>query len=164
MGRWTNIVPFKYNNAIIFQYHSYLLVRTESILYFASDRPGGFGGSDLYRCEYKDSSWSEPENLGNTINTSGNEVYPFINTEGTMFFASDGHAGMGKKDLFFSTWTLKGWSAPVHIDPPINSAGDDFSLIQTVLSPPDILPRTGTGLMIFSDSKQKFPSFIIVIH
>jgi hypothetical protein len=71
----------------------------------------------------------EPENLGKVINTSGNEVSPFINYAGELFFASDGHPGLGKKDLFMSTETPDGWIAPVHLDPPINSPYDDFSLI-----------------------------------
>jgi hypothetical protein len=127
-GKWTNIVPFKYNNAS-YSNTTPNLSPDGKYLYFASDRPGGFGGSDLYRCEFIDSTWSEPINLGNIINTSGNEVYPFINSAGMMFFASDGHKGLGKKDIFFSTELSDGWMAPVHLDPPINSQGDDFSLI-----------------------------------
>lgn len=127
-GKWTNIRPFKYNNEL-YSNTTPFLSPDRKYLYFASDRPGGFGGSDLYRCEYIDSSWAEPENLGAVINTKGNEVYPFINSAGELFFASDGHTGLGKKDLFMSTENSNGWIAPFHLDPPINSKDDDFSLI-----------------------------------
>jgi PKD domain/WD40-like Beta Propeller Repeat len=126
--KWTNIKPFKYNNES-YSNTTPFLSPDGKYLYFASDRPGGFGGSDLYRCKYIDSSWMEPENLGKVINTSGNEVSPFINYAGELFFASDGHPGLGKKDLFMSTEIPNGWIAPVHLDPPINSPYDDFSLI-----------------------------------
>lgn len=127
-GRWTNIKPFKYNDEL-FSNTTPFLSPDGKYLYFASDKPGGFGGSDLYRCEYIENSWSEPENLGKVINTSGNEVYPFINSSGELFFASDGHPGLGKKDIFMSKETFAGWITPVHLDPPINSPDDDFSLI-----------------------------------
>ncbi|HUX57393.1 MAG TPA: PKD domain-containing protein [Bacteroidales bacterium] len=86
-GEWTNIEPFKYNND---QYSNTtpFLSPDGKYLYFASDMPGGFGGSDLYRCEYLDANWSEPENLGEVINTKGNEVYPSINSAGELFFTS----------------------------------------------------------------------------
>jgi PKD domain/WD40-like Beta Propeller Repeat len=127
-GKWTNISPFKYNDPS-YSNTTPFLTPDGKCLYFASDRPGGFGGSDLYRSEYRDSSWTEPVNLGSIINSAGNELSPFINSEGLLFFASDGHPGLGKKDLFMSRETSAGWSIPLHLDPPINSPFDDFSLI-----------------------------------
>jgi len=127
-GKWTKIMPFKYNNDL-YSITTPFLSLDGKYLYFASDKPGGFGGSDLYRCKFVDNSWSEPENLGTVINTVGNEVYPFINSDGELFFASDGHPGLGKKDLFMSKETSTGWITPIHLDPPINSQFDDFSLI-----------------------------------
>jgi len=126
-GEWTNIEPFSYND-IKYSTTTPFLSPDGKFLYFASDRPGGFGGSDLYRCEYKDNKWSEPVNLGGVINTKGNEAYPFINSTGELFFASDGHPGLGKKDLYLSKENKDGWIAPLHLDPPINSKSDDISL------------------------------------
>jgi outer membrane protein OmpA-like peptidoglycan-associated protein len=91
--------------------------------------PGGFGGTDLYRCIYQNGEWGEPENLGETINTKGNEVYPYIAPNGDLFFASDGHEGLGKKDLFLSRLNDLHWIEPVHLHAPINSRDDDFGLI-----------------------------------
>jgi len=98
-------------------------------LYFASDMPGGFGGSDLYRSEWKDGGWTEPHNLGAGINTSGNEAYPFIAVNGVLFFASDGHEGLGGKDIFLSRFEEGQWMSPIHLAPPLNSEEDDFGLV-----------------------------------
>ena len=127
-GEWTNIEPFSYNNK---EYSNTTpsLSPDGKYLYFASDRPGGYGGSDLYRCEYIEGNWEEPENLGGIINTKGNEIYPFVNASGELFFASDGRPGLGKKDLYLSIEKKDGWIAPIHLDPPINSKRDDISLI-----------------------------------
>jgi hypothetical protein len=97
-------------------------------LYFASDMPGGFGGADLYRSEWKDGTWGEPVNLGEKINTEGSEVYPFVAQNGDLFFASDGHAGLGGKDIFLSRPDGKQWKSPVHLESPLNSEKDDFGL------------------------------------
>jgi outer membrane protein OmpA-like peptidoglycan-associated protein len=98
-------------------------------LYFASDKSGGFGGSDLYYSQWKDDYWNDPVNLGPVINTKGNEVYPFLNPAGELFFASDGHPGFGKKDIFFSRFSEGEWLDPVHLDAPVNSPDEDFGII-----------------------------------
>jgi outer membrane protein OmpA-like peptidoglycan-associated protein len=98
-------------------------------LYFGSDMPGGFGGTDLYRTEKKDGIWSEPVNLGEKVNSAGNEVYPFIAANGDLYFASDGHGGLGKKDLFLTRMSGSDWITPFHLETPINSEYDDFGMI-----------------------------------
>jgi len=98
-------------------------------LYFASDHPEGYGGSDLYRSEWKAGGWSEPLNLGAEINTSGNEAYPFVAVNGDLFFASDGHAGLGGKDIFLTRLVDRHWMNPVHLEHPLNSEEDDFGLV-----------------------------------
>ena len=98
-------------------------------LYFASDKPGGYGGSDLYFCQWMGTYWADPVNLGGVINTSGNESYPFINSSGELFFSSDGHPGLGGKDIFFSRFSDSAWIEPIHLDPPVNSSSNDFGII-----------------------------------
>ncbi len=73
--------------------------------------------------------WDDPVNLGSTINTKGNEAYPFVTAAGELFFASDGHPGIGGKDIFYSKQKGNEWLSPVRLDPPINSQYDDFGLI-----------------------------------
>jgi hypothetical protein len=102
-------------------------------LYFASDKPGGYGGSDLYYCRWKNDYWDDPVNLGPVINTKGNESYPFINSAGEFFFSSDGHPGLGGKDIFFSRLSDTSWIAPICLDPPINSQYDDFGIFTDTL-------------------------------
>jgi outer membrane protein OmpA-like peptidoglycan-associated protein/tetratricopeptide (TPR) repeat protein len=99
-------------------------------LYFASDKPGGYGGVDLYK-SIRDQSgnWAAPVNLGPAINTSGDEMFPFVANDGTMYFASNGHVGLGGLDVFSSTATKDGWTAPENLGFPINTNSDDFNYI-----------------------------------
>jgi outer membrane protein OmpA-like peptidoglycan-associated protein len=131
-GKWTKIREFRYNNEM-YNITSPCLSQDGKRLFFASDMPGGFGGSDLYYCKWQDNYWGEPVNLGPVINTTGNESYPFINASGDLFFSSDGHPGLGGKDIFFSQFSDTSWLAPVHLDPPVNSKFDDFGIVTDTL-------------------------------
>ena len=102
-------------------------------LYFACNKEGGFGGYDLYVSsrmgEGDELSWSSPINMGNKINTQGNEVFPFLTTEDTLYFASDGHQGMGGLDIFRAVEYGERWQQPQNLKAPMNSGSDDFGLI-----------------------------------
>lgn len=101
-------------------------------LFFISNMDGGYGGTDIYTCKKQGFFWSQPINLGPTINTSGNEMFPFIADDGFLYFASDGHIGFGGLDLFKSIFEHNEWSYPVNLGPPFNSSKDDFGyLIKT---------------------------------
>ena len=96
-------------------------------LYFVSDAPGGYGGKDIWFAEYDGGEWMGATNLGPQINTSGDEMYPTIRRDGSLYFASNGHPGYGGLDLFKavpqdSTWVL------FNLGAPFNSAGDDFAI------------------------------------
>jgi outer membrane protein OmpA-like peptidoglycan-associated protein len=99
-------------------------------LYFSSDRPGGFGGMDIYLSTKIGSKWSEPVNLGPTVNTAGNEIFPFISQKDKLFFASDGHKGIGGLDVFVveksKNSNEKSWVNRKNIGKPLNSKKDDF--------------------------------------
>ena len=100
-------------------------------LYFASNRKGGVGALDIYRCLRKeDGSWSDPLNLGKTINTPQNEKTPFIHSDShTLYFTSDGHQGVGGFDIFYARATGDStWEKPQNIGYPINSEKDDLGL------------------------------------
>ena len=99
---WTKIRELRINNEW-YNVTTPWSLRDGKRLYFASDKPGGYGGSDLYYCQWNNDYWDEPVNLGPVINTKGNESYPFMNSAGEFFFSSDGHPGIGGKDIFFST-------------------------------------------------------------
>jgi outer membrane protein OmpA-like peptidoglycan-associated protein len=93
-------------------------------LFFASIRPGGVGGSDIYRCRKNpDGSWSEPENLGLGVNTPKNEEGPFLSNDGlTLYFASEGHANLGEQDIFMSFWDEadQRFTQAMNLGPPVN--------------------------------------------
>lgn len=124
-GEWTDLRPFPYNNTS-YSLTTPALDPTGKILVFASDMPGGYGGTDLYISRFNEDRWSVPENLGSRINSTGNEVYPFISGSGSLFFTSDRAGGLGKKDIYLADSSGTGWLNPACLESPINSESDDF--------------------------------------
>lgn len=99
-------------------------------LYFVSDMPGGVGGKDIWRCPILDSEFGAVENLGPSINTPGDEMFPFLHEDGTLYFSSNGWPGMGGLDLFQAlpdTLSDAGWKIQ-NLGYPINSSADDFGI------------------------------------
>lgn len=94
-------------------------------LYFASNRPGGYGGYDIYVSRLEDGKWTTPANLGAAINTEGNEITPHI-TEAKLYFASDFHIGLGGYDLFEAAKSGDTWAPPINMGNGINSTSDDY--------------------------------------
>jgi len=127
-GKWANVQPTNLNNPNYIVYHP-SLNKNASKLYFASDMPGGFGGTDIYVSAVNaDGSLGEAKNLGAIVNTEGNEAFPFIHPEeGTLYFSSDGFVGYGLMDVFAS---VKGANDEIvnviNLGEPINSKKDDF--------------------------------------
>lgn len=100
-------------------------------IYFASNRPGGYGGLDLWKTTMtSEGTFSEPVNLGSNINTENDETAPFIHPDGsTIYFASNGHPGMGGRDLFFATLLAdSSWNKPVNLGYPINTPADELNI------------------------------------
>lgn len=98
-------------------------------LYFISNMKGGYGGTDIYVCRKLGFTWSKPINLGPTVNTSGNEMFPFVGDDNYLYFASDGHIGFGGLDIFKTTFERNSWTYPVNLGLPFNSEKDDFGFI-----------------------------------
>jgi outer membrane protein OmpA-like peptidoglycan-associated protein/tetratricopeptide (TPR) repeat protein len=127
-GKWQNVVALPFNSEAYSCGHP-ALSRDAQTLVFASDMPGGFGGTDLY-VSYRDGlGWSNPLNLGPGINTEGNERFPYLHEDGTLFFASDGLPGIGGMDIFAAPIEGSGWDGPQNLGYPLNSAADDFSIV-----------------------------------
>ncbi len=97
-------------------------------LYFVSDRPGGFGGKDIWMTVEKGGKFDKPINLGSQINTPGDEMFPFIRENGELFFSSDYHPGLGGLDIFKAIKDEKGSWSVQNMKAPINSPGDDFGI------------------------------------
>lgn len=105
------------------------LSRDGQTLYFASDMPGGEGGSDLYRSEKINGQWSTPQNLGKGINTPYDESFPLLWQDSILYFSSEGHYGMGGLDVFYSLRQPSGaWDGAINMGYPFNSGYDDFGV------------------------------------
>lgn len=98
-------------------------------LFFASDMPGGQGGSDLYFCEWLNGQWSPPVNLGSDVNSSSAENYPFMHPSGRLYFSSDRPGGKGRFDVYYSMLTMGRWDTPSALPEPVNSSADDFAFV-----------------------------------
>ncbi len=128
-GKWTNELAFPYNNPEYSIGHA-ALSKDGMVMYFASDMPGGYGGVDLYRTSKTNDGWSKPENLGKEINTEGNEMFPFLHSNNTLFFASDGHIGLGGLDNFLvQIKEDNSFEKILNMGYPINDKRDDFALV-----------------------------------
>ena len=127
-GEWTAPVALPFDHAEYSVGHP--AVSTDGTrLYFCSDQPGGFGGTDLYVSHYEDGTWSKPTNLGEQVNTDGNEMFPYLHNDQTLYFASTGHPGLGGLDMFKVSASLSDTSAVQNVGYPINTSEDDFGLI-----------------------------------
>lgn len=124
-GTWGNIKEFEYNNKDYSVGHPTISADNKT-LYFISDMPGGFGGTDLYSSNWENNKWGTPKNLGNIINTSGDEMFPYIHANGNIYFSSNGHAGLGGLDIFCFDYTK---NTVANMGYPINTMKDDFGII-----------------------------------
>lgn len=129
-GEWSKPKALPFNNDAYSVAHPALSV-DETKLYFSSDMPGGEGESDIYEVTINsDGSFGEPKNLGKIINTEGKETFPFVSVNNDLYFASDGHVGLGGLDVFvIPLEEQKDENSVVNIGKPVNSQGDDFSFI-----------------------------------
>jgi len=130
-GKWVNITPLSFTSDSYQTAHP-ALSPDEKTLYFTSDMPGTHGQSDLFRVKInEDGSFGNVENLGDTINTRGRETYPFISDENELYFASDGHLGLGGLDIFVTKIPKEGlaFKEVLNVGEEANSSKDDFSLI-----------------------------------
>ncbi|HTH56846.1 MAG TPA: OmpA family protein [Cyclobacteriaceae bacterium] len=126
-GGFSKITPFDFNSEDYSVGHATFTKRGNRI-YFAANFEGGFGGSDIYYSDFVDNEWSKFINAGSSVNTAGDELYPFFVNDSTFYFASNGHGGFGGLDLF-SSKIKRGKIAVVrNLGFPVNTSFDDFSL------------------------------------
>jgi len=130
-GSWSEVQTFSKNISKIDSWESQPTVSSDGkTIIFASDRKGGYGKIDLYETTFKNGQWSNPENLGDKINSNENEKSPYLHTDGkTLFFASQNFPTLGGFDIFYSRKDSSGnWQQPKNIGYPINSVADEISL------------------------------------
>ena len=138
---WVNIVELPFNNNTYSVGHP-SLSSDGNTLYFASDAPGGLGGTDLYKVSINGENFGTPENLGDAINTPGNEVFPFIAQDNRLYFSSDGHKGYGLLDIF----VVEGEDVQ-NLGEPMNSSHDDFGFFVSPDSSEGYVSSNRTGGM-----------------
>ncbi|WP_373511845.1 tetratricopeptide repeat protein, partial [Persicitalea sp.] len=127
-GQWTDPSYLPINDSLAWD-ASPAFSRDGKTLYFASQRAGGAGGIDLYRTNMDASGrFSTPVNLGKDINTAGDEMFPYVSPDNKLYFASDGHPGLGKLDLFVATRS-QGIVSIENMGLPFNTPQDDFGLV-----------------------------------
>ncbi len=125
-NKWVKTYNFPYNGSEYNIAHPAIHPSGDTLV-FSSNMEGGFGNSDLYMSVRENGTWSKPENLGERINTQGNEMFPVFSPDGLLFFSSDGHEpNYGQLDIYFIT--LSGKEKPVNPGNRLNSAMDDFGL------------------------------------
>ena len=144
-NKWTNITELPFNSNNYSTAHP-ALSPDEKTLYFASDMPGSIGESDIYKVTINpNGGYGAPENLGNSINTEGKETYPYLTSENEIYFASDGHPGLGGLDVFVGDIDNSGKVSNIqNVGADVNSPKDDFAYI--------IDPETRRGF--FSSNKE----------
>jgi hypothetical protein len=123
--------PFKYNS-LQYDVGQPSVSSDGKYLFFASDMPGGQGGSDLYYCESLNGEWSAPVNLGSKVNSAGADNYPFMHPSGRLYFTSNRAGGIGGLDIYYTSLTNGTWNDPDILAEPINSTSDDFALVADV--------------------------------
>ena len=125
---WGNLIPFEHNDPN-FNYGHPSVSPDGRRLYFASDRAGGEGGTDIWYCDNLGNQWGVPQNMGPKVNTPGNEMYPHMARNGTLYFASNGHPGLGGVDIFYSRTTPDGPGNVFNLGYPMNTQYNDHSLM-----------------------------------
>jgi hypothetical protein len=124
----TSLRPFKYNNSEYEVAHP-SVSRDGRYLFFASDMPGGQGGSDIWYCEFINNDWSAPVNPGPEVNSPDSENYPYMHPSGRLYFTSSRSGGLGKLDVYYTSLYNGKWDTPEHLPSPINSPADDFAFV-----------------------------------
>lgn len=129
-GKWSEPIPFAFNNEAYSAGHP-CLSADGNTMYFTCDMPGSFGGADIYRTtKNAKGEWAQPENLGDKINTEGDETFPFYEeTNGRLLFVSDGRFGLGGTDIFIANTNGSSFDSPINAGTPLNTRYDDFSVI-----------------------------------
>lgn len=125
---WKKSKPFTYNKPDEYNTGYPSLSANGSVLYFASDMPGGYGGMDIYVCYKTGDNWSGPQNLGERVNTPGDEIAPFIDGN-ALYFSSNYLPGFGGMDVFRAEYINNKWSKILHLGTGVNTPSDDYGLV-----------------------------------
>lgn len=159
-GKWSAPKQLPFNNPSYSVGHP-AFSPDDKTLYFSSNMPGGYGGSDLYKASFDGTTWGEPINLGKTLNTSGNEVFPYVSKKGTLYFSSEGHRTLGGLDVFMSKNHGGVWSAPVNLAYPLNTSQDDFGVMVNDDDVTGLVSSNRSGVDMIYEFKAVPPTFVV---
>ncbi len=149
-GKWTTPEDFYPVNEDLYSTAHPAIGEEPNKLYFISDNPKGYGGTDIYYTEFINGLWQKPVNLGPSINTAGNELFPYVDGN-KLYFSSDGHPGMGRLDIFEATDIGNGtWDLVTNLQPPVNTAFDDFGF-STWSNPSNVFFSTNRSKDSYND-------------
>jgi hypothetical protein len=126
-GVWSKPETFIFNDST-YSFSQPCIDKEEKMFFFDSDIKGGFGGLDIYLSLNINDKWTDPINLGPIINSPGNEIYPFYDSTGTLFFSSDYHLGIGGYDIFRAIQENGDFVRIENLKSPINSSSNDFGV------------------------------------
>ena len=143
-GALFDVVPFKFNGERYSNAHP-SFSNDGKTMYFASTMPSGLGGSDIYYSTFAEGQWSEPVNVGDAVNTAGNESFPFIANDTTLYFSSNGHGSLGGLDIYVSYKRNGRYTIPVNPGAPLNTRFDDFSFVCDSLGRSGFIASNETG-------------------
>lgn len=128
-GRWSKPESAFSFNSMDYSVGHPALSDDEQTIYFMSDKPGGYGKTDIYySIKQKNGEWGKPVNAGNFVNTFGYELFPYYSETGKLYFSSNAHPGMGQLDIFYAEYMDAKWVNVQNMKPPINSIGNDFGI------------------------------------
>ena len=130
-GDWTNVQELPFNSDDYSTAHP-ALSKDGNLLYFVSDMPKGIGGKDIYVSRWENGQWSKPINMGKELNTRQDEVFPFVDEVGNLYFSTSGRkGGLGGLDVYYAVLSKDGTKVieVIHLDTPINSKADDFGIV-----------------------------------
>ena len=125
---WGKLEEFAYNSNDYSIGHP-TITKDGQTMYIVSDMPGGLGGTDLYSTRFESGAWTKPQNLGPSVNTPSNEMFPTIHHDSILYFSSEGRHTLGGLDIFYSINHSGAWTEAQNMKYPINSSNDDFGVI-----------------------------------
>ncbi|MFI5148313.1 MAG: OmpA family protein [Bacteroidia bacterium] len=162
-GKWIHVTELPFNSNEYSAGHPSLSADGKT-LFFISDMPGGYGGTDIYKVSIEGLTCSKPENLGPRVNSVGNEMFPYYDEDGSLYFSSDGRNTMGGLDVFVTSWDGSRWLKPENLNAPLNSAADDFAFIPDKKDKTKALVssnRSGTDALY--EVKKNAPTFHVIV-
>ncbi len=157
---WSKPEKLAFNDANFIYAHP-ALTSDDQTLYFSSNKDGGSGGMDLYMTVLTTGVWGEPKNLGPTINGPGDEAFPTLRDNSTLYFSSDGQQTLGGLDILYSELKGDNWSSPIQLSYPLNSSMDDFGMVY-IENDKGLLTSDRSGLDGLYSFEQFYPTLSIV--